>query len=306
MHRRTLSLTAPPLKTTSGRLLLATAILFFISLAIIFTPKSTIKAHITGAYPYIKPSTPQIDTPIPDSSSGTPAPAHLIVKVQLPGEDLNWLLKLLPDWHNQVITLDASFARLHAGAQRVDRGRVAAAYLEWIITHYEQLSETIVFVSPGLEKQAEDADKWRLPDKDLVQSIQELQIEHVQNHGFAALHCPKENVCEDMVRPFRNPPDEYRTLEVNMAKAWHGIFNNTDVPEMLASPGGAEFVVSKAQIRKRGVDEYTRYWEWLASTKMDDDSAGAVLERLWHVIFGKESVWCPTEEECRCDIFGKC
>ena len=311
MRRRALSLTAPPLKTTFGRVLLITTILFFITLAIVFTPRSTLKPHITGGYPYTKPPTPQINTPIPDPSSANnnPPPARLIVKVQLPGEDLTWLLKLLPDWRNQVITLDDAFARLHVGAQRVDRGRIAAAYLEWIITHYASLSETMVFVGPGLEQQkAASKSAWAwIPGKELVSSIQTLQVPYVVEKGYAPLRCPARVACEDLaVRPFREPKDEYRTMEVKMAKAWEGLFNNTEVPEMLAGPGGSEFAVSGAQVRRRSVEEYTRMWEWVATTKMDDESAGAVVERLWHVIFGRESVWCPAEEECRCDVFGMC
>ncbi|KAF3007873.1 hypothetical protein E8E13_010912 [Curvularia kusanoi] len=315
MHRRTVSLTAPPLQSRSGRFLVVGAIIIFITIAIVFTPKHIARAHISGnhnpgAYPYTKPQALHLDTPVPDQPAAgpgsTPAPAKLIVKVHLPGEDLTWLLKLQPDWRNQVLALDPSFTALHAGAQRVDRGRIAAAYLDYIITHYEHLAATTVFVGPGLESQTQDEQAWRLPHQALVTRIQALQTGYVQDEGFAPLNCPNQQVCEDLVLPFRHPPDEYRTLEVNMASAWTALFNNTRAPEMLGAPGGVEFAVSAAQIRKRSVEEYVRFWEWLATTKMDDDTAGAVMEKLWHVIFGRESVWCPAEEECRCGVFGKC
>lgn len=164
----------------------------------------------------------------------------------------------------------------------------------------------MVFVGPGLEQQAADKEKWRIPGKELVNSIQALQVPYVLEKGYAPLLCPKQDACEDLIRPFREPKDEFRTLEVKMAKAWEGLFNNTRVPEMLAGPGGSEFAVSREQVRRRSVEEYARMWEWVATTKMDDESAGAVVERLWHVIFGRESVWCPAEEECGCDVFGRC
>lgn len=91
-----------------------------------------------------------------------------------------------------------------------------------------------------------------------------------------------------------------------MAKAWEQMFNNTDVPTELAGPSGNAFVVSKAQVQKRSVQEYTRIWNWISKTKMDDDTAGAVVERLWHVIFGKPGVWCVKEETCQCEVFGRC
>ena len=280
--------------------------LLLIILLYIFTPKPTIRAHIPGAYPYVKPSTPQIYAPVPNEATATPPAKKLIVKVQLEGEDLNWLLKLLPEWRNQVITIDKSFASLHEGGFRVDKGRIADAYLSWIISNYNNLAETIVFLPPNLQKQEADKGKWRLPNKDLVTSIESLKVEHVQKFGYALLHCPKKEECEDSILPFRSPPDEYRTLEVKMAKAWEQLFNNTHVPEKWGRPAGNECVVSKTQIRTRGVEAWSRYWQWLAKSKIGYDSAAAVMERAWHVIFGNWSSWCPEEREWTCEVFGRC
>ncbi|KAJ4401423.1 hypothetical protein N0V91_007972 [Didymella pomorum] len=306
MHRRTLSLTTPPTNTVRGRFFIVAGVFTLVTLVYIFTPRSIIQNHVTGNYPYVRPSTPQIYAPTPEPPGLKPAPEKLIVKVQLEGEDLKWLLKLLPDWRNQVITIDKSFASLHESGQRVDKGRIADAYLGWLITNYNRLPSTLVLIPPNLAKEEEDKGKWRLPYKSLVQSIQDLQIPHVQKEGYASLHCPTKQECEDTILPFRAPPDEYRTLEVKMAKAWEQMFNNTDVPSQLASPSGNAFVVSREQVRKRSVDEYTRFWTWINKTKMDDDSAGAVVERLWHVIFGREGVWCSGEETCQCEVFGRC
>ena len=297
-----------------GRMLAASGMLFVFFIIFLLTPKSKIREHIPGSYPhvkpgnypYVKPATPQIWTPVPNKPVGTPPPNKVIVKVQLEGEDLNWLLKLLPEWRNQVITIDKAFAHLHDSAQRVDKGRIADAYLTWIITNYNNLAETIVFVPPGLQKQEVDKANWRLPHKELVNSIETLQIPHVQKFGYAPLHCPKKEECEDTILPFQSLSDKYRTLDVKMAEMWEQMFNNTHVPEQLASPSGSEFAVSRDQIRRRSVKEWTRYWNWLAKTEMDDDSAGAVVERLWHVIFGKEGVWCPKAKECNCEVFGRC
>ncbi|KZM25116.1 uncharacterized protein EKO05_0007255 [Ascochyta rabiei] len=289
-----------------GRIATVLAALLFLTIIYLCTPKSAYPLHIPGGYPYVKPKTPAIYAPTPNPPSTTPPPKKVIVKVQLPGEDLSWLLKLLPEWRNQVITLDLKFARLHDGAQRVDSGRIADAYLSWIVTNYANLAETMVFVAPALAQQEADAMKWRLPNQELISAIQHVRIEEVRKQGFAPLSCAAGTACQEAISPLREPPDEFRTLEVRMAKAWEGLFNNTLVPAELASPGGSEFVVAKEQVLKRSVEEYTRYWEWLARTKMDDDSAGALVQRLWHVIFGRASVWCPGAKECECGVFGRC
>lgn len=307
MHRRTLSLIPPPLSTTRGRLILLLSLSLLTTLVYLLTPKSTfntLRHHIPGAYPYVKPaSPPQIYTPVPDPPSATPPPAQLVVKTQIPGEDLNWLLELRPAWRNQVITLDAAFAHLHAGAKRVDKGRVVDAYLAWIITNYENLASIVVFVPPGVGSQDEGA---RAGSEETVRRIKGLDGEFVEKTGFAPLKCPQELECEDLVLPFREPPDEYRSLEINMAPVWRGLFNTTLVPERLARSRGGAFAVSQKQVRRRTVEEYIGYWKWLAGTRMDDDTAGEVVEALWHVIFGRDGTWCPSEEECRCDVFGEC
>lgn len=290
-----------------GRILTASGIVLLITLIYIFTPKSSIRAHIPGNYPYVKPGSPEIYAPTPAAAQASPAPAEkLIVKVQLEGEDLNWLLKLLPGWRNRVITIDSAFAHLHTSSQRVDKGRIADAYLSWIISNYNNLPATIAFVPPSLHTQESDKSHWRIPNKSLLAALQSLNTTHVQSAGYAPLHCPSRAQCADTVLPFRHPPDEFRTLEVKMAKAWQGLFNDTRVPEELSCVGGSAFVVSRTQVLRRSVQEWTRYWEWVARTKMDDDSAGAVVERVWHVVFGREAVWCPKEEDCECEVFGRC
>ncbi|KAJ4378275.1 hypothetical protein N0V86_005975 [Didymella sp. IMI 355093] len=306
MRRRTLSLTIPPTNTVRARFFILCSILTLVTLVYILTPRSTITTTITGNYPYVRDPTPQLYTPIPDPPSSTPPPDKLIVKVQLAGEDLNWLLKLLPEWRNQVITIPASFASLYAHKQRVDKGRIASAYLEWLITNYANLARTLVFVPPNLSQEKRDVARWRIPNKALLHSIADLQIPYVQTTGYAALHCPRADACENARLLFATPPAEYRTLEVGMRTAWEHMFNSSDVPTAVASPGGSAFVVSSTQVRARSVEEYTRIWAWLETTKMDDESAGAVVERLWHVIFGREEVWCPTEETCQCEVFGRC
>lgn len=287
-----------------GRIATAFGILLFITLIYIFTPKSAYPTHIAGGYPYVKPSTPQIYTPIPNKPVSTSAPQQLIVKVQLDGEDLNWLVKLLPNWRNQVITIDKSFAALHTDARRADRGRTADAYLRWIITNYNNLGETMLFVPPSLEPEATDKEVRRTSNAQLIAQIQDLGVPHVQTAGFAPLYCPSKSDCEAQ-DTFSTPPARFRILEANVTGAWQALFNSTHVPERLASPTRSVFAVSKTQIQQRSVHEWTRYWAWLAETEMDDESAGLLLERLWHVFLGRESEWCPGKE-CGCEIFGRC
>ncbi|KAF2000924.1 hypothetical protein P154DRAFT_522186 [Amniculicola lignicola CBS 123094] len=263
---------------------------------------------LTGQYPYVKPSPLPWHPPSPtylNSSSPTtgPAPDRIIVLTTLKNEDTHWLAKELPGWNSSIFVLDSNFAKLHEGSVRVDKGRIAAAYLHYIIENYHALPKTMVFLNPYQNGQPPNTNH---PGLGRVQALETLNIQHVQKEGFANLRCMGNAGCINEMLPFRDPPDEFRTLEVAMPKAWEDLFKNTDVPEKLASPCCAEFAVSRDQVKKRGVEEYLKYWSWLHETKMDDDTAGYVFEYIWHIIFGKSAVYCPELGKCECDVYGKC
>lgn len=180
----------------------------------------------------------------------------------------------------------------------MDRGRVANAYLTWIIENYNNLPETMVFLPP--ENQPSTSGSR------IRSEIVKLRVPFVQSAGFAPLKCPSEEACEKLVRPFRDPPDELRTMEEPMENVWKQIFGDRKVREDLATPPSAELAVSKAQVRKRGVNEYLKAWTWLNRTVMDDDSAGLVMEYLWPFLFGGDAVYCMEFKKCECEVYERC
>ncbi|KAI1529584.1 repeatmulti-domain protein [Pyrenophora tritici-repentis] len=215
---------------------------------------------------------------------------HLIIKSRLENEDLSWMDRLPRNWQRTVLTIDNDFAKLHEGAKRVDRGRVADVYLRWIIENYNKLPEVIVFLPP--ENQP------RTSGQHIRSEIPKLRARSIQSSGFAPLKCPEVEMCEKLVHPFRSPPYEIRTLDEPMGNVWKQIFGDAKMGgEDLAASPSAEFAVSKAQVQKRSVDEYLKAWTWLNRTPMDDDSAGLVLEYLWPFLFGRDALFCPDFKE---------
>lgn len=247
---------------------------------------------IPGQHPYTKPSPLPWNPPSSKDPSSDAPPARLIVKVKLEDEDAAWIDSLFPTWRKELITIRKEFSKLHEGGNRVDKGRIANAYLIWIVENYNNLPGTIIFLPPRQESKQS--------------SISRLHVPFIQSSGFATLQCPTPATCADLVLPFRSPSNEFRTLDVSMAEAYKGIFGNVTVPDQLATPPGAEFAVSKTQVQKRSLEEYSRFWSWLNKTDMDDDTAGLVFEYLWHVIFGRDVVFCPEEKQCECQVYGKC
>ncbi|KAF2278246.1 uncharacterized protein EI97DRAFT_431507 [Westerdykella ornata] len=264
-----------------------------------------IKKPSSGGYPYIKPDPLPWKAPTPKSSNSstvdTASPAdRVIVLATLEHDDNSQVHAQFPGWQLSFQILGRDFAKLHAGADRTDKGRIANAYLTFIIENYHNLPETMVFLNsyPSNTQNSANLNK--------VDAVRNLKTDYIQKAGYANLRCMTKAGCTNHFLPTRNPPDEFRTLEVAMANVWNELFRNDNLPEKLATPCCAEFAVSREQVQKKGVAEYLRYWEWLNKTKMDDDTAGLVFEYIWHIIFGREAEYCLELEKCECDLYGRC
>jgi hypothetical protein len=264
---------------------------------------------VTGHAPYTgQPDPSPWNPPSPkEASQETPA-ERLIVKVKFEGENVSWMKKLEPTWQNEFVTVESMYLHLHAKAHRPDRGRIASAYLTWIIENYNHLPETVVFLpsSDPFDKSISGLHSTI----SLYNSISSLQTPFVQSSGFANLHCPtskSRTTCNNKVLNSEKPSYELRTLETQIVDVWKECFGEgIQTPARIASVLGSEFVVSREQMKKRSVEEYLKLWSWLNSTVMDDDSAGLVFEYIWHVVFGKDAIFCPEQAKCECDLHGRC
>ncbi|KAI1618986.1 hypothetical protein EDD36DRAFT_414642 [Exophiala viscosa] len=181
----------------------------------------------------------------------------------------------------------------------------AMAYLTFLIDHYENLPSSMVFVHAHLDGYPR---AWHTDSQgyNQVRSIRSLRLEYVQEHGYANMRCISDPGCPAEIQINRD--DDERTAERAFVGAWTYMFqsNVSDVPETIAQPCCAQFAVSKAQVLKRSREDYLRYRQWLLDTELDDDTSGRVFEYLWHVIFGKDPVYCPPLNECHCQQFGRC
>jgi hypothetical protein len=259
--------------------------------------------HFRGQYPYKgRPESVQWNPPKPKYASESDLPERLIVKVKLENEDTSWIQKLEPTWQTKVISIKSMYAHLHPDAHRPDKGRIANAYLTWIVENYNNLPEILVFLPPR--------DTWERKPLDFHNILSNLQIPFIQDSGFANLRCPYEmsdSTCNDKPLQVFEPAHPIHEFRNETSKIWTTLFSNTtDVPLRFGTVLGAELVVSKAQVQKRSAEEYLKYWTWLNKATMDDDSTGLVMEYMWPIVFGKEEVFCPEPVQCKCELYGKC
>jgi hypothetical protein len=284
----------------------ATSVLVFIFVLFVSAPSSWTQEQTAPVLEYVpyagRPNPLPWNPPHTKAATQWDIAKQLVVKVKLEDEDAAWIQQIEPAWQKDVITIDSMYSQAHPEAHRADKGRIANAYLVWIVENYNNLPETLAFVPP--------ADMHKQDTFDHHDALAKLQIPFVQKSGFVNLRCPSQKSktsCNDKVLKPHEPPHEFRTLETNIPKIWEHLFgNNTDIPPQIATVLGAEFAVTKAQVQKRSVEEYLGYWTWLNKTIMDDDSSGLLFEYLWHIVFGKDAMLCPDPARCQCDLYGKC
>ncbi|KAI3393593.1 hypothetical protein diail_3897 [Diaporthe ilicicola] len=77
------------------------------------------------------------------------------------------------------------------------------------------------------------------------------------------------------------------------------------VPEQIAAPCCAQFAVSRGRVLRRSHEWWVKLREWLIDeVPLPSMNSGRLMEHLWHVFFGMEPMYCPSEQACRCHVFG--
>ncbi|KAK4937653.1 hypothetical protein LTR10_021799 [Elasticomyces elasticus] len=234
---------------------------------------------------------------------GPDAQDKAVIVPKIHGEDVSWVSDQLQDWQHAIYFMDEeNEGNLHPPK---NKGHEAMAYLTFLIDHYDDLPSSMVFVHAHLDGYPR---AWHTDSRgyNQVRSIRSLRLEYVQEHGYANMRCISDPGCPAEIQINRH--EDERTAERAFVGAWTYMFqtNASDVPDTIAQPCCSQFAVSKAQVLKRSREDYLRYRQWLLDTELDDATSGRVFEYLWHVIFGKDPVYCPPLNECRCQQFGRC
>ncbi|KAJ9490452.1 hypothetical protein VN97_g2803 [Penicillium thymicola] len=223
----------------------------------------------------------------------TPKSDRVIVLGKMSYEDTSWLEDELPEWQHAVYLVDDPEASLQL---EQNKGKESNAYLQYILDNYDKLPEYMVFLHA--HQYSGHVEFW---EQDNVLTVQRLQLDYLRQVGYLNLRCDWNPGCPDEVHPFRQMAG--RTTELAFAGAWIRIFNNTDVPEIVATPCCAQFAVTREQVLQRPRSAYESYHDWLMTTELDDETSGRVFEYIWHVIFGQDPVFCPAKAQCYKDVY---
>ncbi|KAJ5618577.1 hypothetical protein N7528_006688 [Penicillium herquei] len=225
----------------------------------------------------------------------------VIVMGKLREEDTAWVSAELAEWRNYVYTVDDTTVATHTPK---NKGREALPYLQYIVDHYDDLPAVIVFLHSHRDgwPAAWHTDTMEYSN---VDSVRALQRDYVLQEGFVNLRCQLSPGCPDEMKPFRSPPKPGNTGEKHYATAWKELFGNTNVPETIAAPCCSQFAVSKDQVLKRPLSDYKRMYEWVLTNDLPDEVTSNIMEYSWHIIFGREPVFCPDVFQCYADVYGE-
>ncbi|OJJ50394.1 hypothetical protein ASPZODRAFT_33204, partial [Penicilliopsis zonata CBS 506.65] len=225
---------------------------------------------------------------------------RIIVMARLSFEDTSWVAAELNEWRSMIYTVDDTSMTYHTP---VNKGRESLAYLQYIVDHYYSLPSLIIFLHSHRSgwPQAWHTDTF---DYSNVESVRLLRPDFVQKNGYVNLRCMDDPGCPAEIRPFRDPPDEGREAELYYARAYQELFNTSTVPEEVGVACCSQFAVSRDQVLKRPHSDYLRFYTWVLTTDLSDETVSRIMEYSWHIIFGMDAVYCPDVYQCYREVYG--
>ncbi|KAF1980939.1 hypothetical protein K402DRAFT_365595, partial [Aulographum hederae CBS 113979] len=215
-------------------------------------------------------------------------------------ENTSWVEKELIQWKSAIYSVNDPEAKLHTST---NKGKEGLPYLTYIVDHYDNLPSIIAFAHSHRDgyPAAWHTDR---PGYSNVLSLNSLNTNFVQQNGYANLRCNRTPGCPTELYLNRPRHEQPTVDEANFKAAWTELFPNEEPPLAVGVACCAQFAVSRDQVLKRPRGDYERFLSWLLETKLDDEASGRVTEYMWHMIFGQLPQYCPSLEQCRCDVYG--
>ncbi|PYH46447.1 DUF3431 domain-containing protein [Aspergillus saccharolyticus JOP 1030-1] len=222
-------------------------------------------------------------------------------------EDLTWLLDYCRD-HGTIpfiYSTDVEPAP-HLLIPRTIRGREAAAYLSFIVDFYDRLPKYTIFIHSNYDQWHND-----LFGPHTGPALRNLRLEAVDAQGYVNLRCEHDPGCPTSVHPWSPTQIDLENDDIRafFPQVYQTLLNvpAKKVPEHIGNVCCGQFAVSRQRILERPRSDYVRMLRWADETELTDSfGVGWVYEKIWHIIFGMEVIYCPRYEQCRCDTYGWC
>jgi hypothetical protein len=245
---------------------------------------------------------------LPKFSDGMPKPpgSNYTFKIVIPKtekEDISWMAAEIPDAPLVVYEVDKPNPE-HKIPK--NKGREAMVYLSYIIDHYDDLPDTVMFMHAHRHAWHNN----QLMGLDAAEMVKRINHERIARMGYMNVRCHHDPGCPDWIhmdRPggdfdfFHKPEEIYWRRNI-----WEEIHPGAPIPPSISGICCAQFAVSRQRIREVPIQRFKHYRQWLLTTGMDDQFSGRVFEYIWHYIFTGHEILCPAMNTCYCDGYGYC
>lgn len=204
-------------------------------------------------------------------------PGVEIVVASMAEEDTTWLAEYLPEWKTNIYVVNDARARLTVP---MNKGRESMVYLTYMIDHYDDLPESVLFIHASRFAWHNDD-----PDYDAVTSLLRFQLPYLRQAGYVNMRCAWQVGCPAEIRPHE---DDAKDDGVQVSaksiykKKFQELLPELPVPAVVAVSCCSQFGVTRETIRRRPKEDYIRYRQWLIDTKLEDALSGRMLEFSWH------------------------
>lgn len=225
----------------------------------------------------IKMADSQFGGPRPSSLLGfPPAPSYNYTKVlvmpKLKEEQTDWTPEETLGFRTAIYHVDDPSAALRPP---INKGNEVMVYLTYIIDHYEDLPDIIMFMHSHRFA-------WHnnnILNHDAYEIITRLSSERVIREGYMNLRCHWNPGCPDWIHP-GGFEDEGKPEQTVLANVWSELFPLAPVPPTLAQPCCGQFAVSRERVHSNPKAKYVFYRDWLLETSLGDYLSGRVWEYL--------------------------
>ncbi|KAL8948096.1 MAG: hypothetical protein Q9222_005687 [Ikaeria aurantiellina] len=225
--------------------------------------------------------------------------SRVMVVPRMRTDDVAWISTQLPQLDIFIYVADDPAASIHPPK---NKGHEVMMYLSYLIDHYEQLPDIILFMH---------SHRWthhnnRFLGFDAAQMIRALNGAHVMREGYVNMRCHWSPGCPEWLRPVRLHDNLGKQEETVLEQSWQELFPFDPLPSFLAQPCCAQFALSKERVRSIPRSRFIYYRDWILRTPLSDYVSGRIWEYSWQYLFTRHTAHCPAEHVCYCDAFGIC
>ena len=252
-----------------------------------------------GEFPGAEIRTFRSDTPTPISEGSTRRLSRALVVPRMKGDDVAWIAERLVGLDLTVYLANDASSQLHPPK---NKGHEAAVYLTYIIDHYEELPDIIIFMHAHRHTHHNND----LLDHDAALMVKRLQAEKVLRNGYFNMRCRWKPGCPSWLSSeFRGEALKQQEQAV-LSESWLELYPGYTIPATLAQACCAQFAVSSEQILSIPRSRFVFFRDWLMKTPLSNYFSGRIFEYTWQYLFTGKGIHCPTEHSCYCEGYGVC